>query len=407
MFGSGILDTVIGLTFIFFMVSSLVTIINEMIAAALRSRAKWLRFGIKRLVNSKVRDQIYAHPLIDGTARRGKDNFGIIEGGPSYIASRTFASVLLNVVEKNSLEIAGIRTALQGIQQNLLKNKISVQSLQTPLSSLQKPGSIWPLVAGDLARYLNTAMRKRKANASYTVANAVSDIQRFMDAMPTRYLHQMVDTISDSKLRSILVTLLDEADHDLNKFKETIEIWFNNGMDRVSGWYKRRTQWVTALLALVLSVGMNVDAIVLFRHLQTYPAESQAIVGQATEYVKNYSQSGQSSKEPLELTQQYEKTRTQLTSLQLPMGWDFSVVYNSLKGIDLERIENSLSRHLPGWLLTALAATLGAPFWFDILNRLISIRATGKAPEEKPKPPKAVSVPVEPGQSPKEADRLN
>jgi hypothetical protein len=38
---------------------------------------------------------------------------------------------------------------------------------------------------------------------------------------------------------------------------------------------------------------------------------------------------------------------------------------------------------LAGWLVTALAASLGAPFWFDTLNRIIDIRANGRAPEEK------------------------
>ena len=59
--------------------------------------------------------------------------------------------------------------------------------------------------------------------------------------------------------------------------------------------------------------------------------------------------------------------------------------------------------HFLGWLLTALAATLGAPFWFDTLNRILSIRSAGKAPEERPKPPRDVPKPLEPGQSPKQS----
>ena len=42
---------------------------------------------------------------------------------------------------------------------------------------------------------------------------------------------------------------------------------------------------------------------------------------------------------------------------------------------------------LIGLLLTALAISLGAPFWFDLLNKVISIRAAGRSPEEKPKSP--------------------
>ena len=62
---------------------------------------------------------------------------------------------------------------------------------------------------------------------------------------------------------------------------------------------------------------------------------------------------------------------------------------------------------LAGWLLTALAASLGAPFWFEVLNKFIAIRSAGKTPEEQPKPPKDVPVPIEPGQSSREAERAD
>jgi hypothetical protein len=45
--------------------------------------------------------------------------------------------------------------------------------------------------------------------------------------------------------------------------------------------------------------------------------------------------------------------------------------------------------HVFGWLLTALAISLGAPFWFDMLNKFIVVRSTvkpkEKSPEEKSK----------------------
>ena len=50
-----------------------------------------------------------------------------------------------------------------------------------------------------------------------------------------------------------------------------------------------------------------------------------------------------------------------------------------------------------GLLLTAGAASLGAPFWFDMLNRFMSIRSAGKAPEETPKAPKQIPLPALPG----------
>ena len=50
-----------------------------------------------------------------------------------------------------------------------------------------------------------------------------------------------------------------------------------------------------------------------------------------------------------------------------------------------------------GWLITAFAVSMGAPFWFDLLNKFVNIRASGKAPEEEPKAPKEVPAPKEAG----------
>ena len=56
-------------------------------------------------------------------------------------------------------------------------------------------------------------------------------------------------------------------------------------MDRVSGWYKRRAQSVIATLAVLAAVGMNVDAVLIFKHLQTYPCARDALVAQASKFV--------------------------------------------------------------------------------------------------------------------------
>ncbi len=51
-------------------------------------------------------------------------------------------------------------------------------------------------------------------------------------------------------------------------------------------------------------------------------------------------------------------------------------------GYFIRNIFSSWSRLL-GFILTALALSLGAPFWFDLLNKLVSIRGAGVKPEEK------------------------
>jgi hypothetical protein len=49
------------------------------------------------------------------------------------------------------------------------------------------------------------------------------------------------------------------------------------------------------------------------------------------------------------------------------------------------KFKNGILISLPGWLVTAMAASLGAPFWFDILNKLVNLRVGGKPPEQSKK----------------------
>jgi hypothetical protein len=333
-----------------------------------------------------------------------------------------------------------------------------------------------------------------RLKAPYTVADAHAEIQRFIDSMPTRYVRQMIEGLPDERMRKILLALFEDSQNDVEKFKENIEIWFNNSMNRVNGWYKRRSQWFIAGLAVLAAVCMNVDAILIVKHLQTYPGARETLVAQAKAFADRPPLSGapgavagartvtsgerykglltfaapaaaagqvklasDTAGVALEtaaidvkpgdkqvefavdtafsdkaatatisasgaangtarldvrpsLPAQFTAVQAKLADLGLPVGWVWDASPSQIRnGQAIPRSFSAgldtLSQHFLGWFITALAATLGAPFWFDSLNRVISIRSAGKAPEEKPKPPKEVPVPLEPGQSPREADR--
>jgi multidrug efflux pump subunit AcrA (membrane-fusion protein) len=97
-----------------------------------------------------------------------------------------------------------------------------------------------------------------------------------------------------------------------------------------------------------------------------------------------------------------------LSDTGIPMGWDGA----QLKALDLEAKDLTpdqilnipkwatwFSGHITvitslilGWFLTALAASLGAPFWFDTLSRIMNIRNSGKHPGEMD----PASTPVKP-----------
>ena len=77
----------------------------------------------------------------------------------------------------------------------------------------------------------------------------------------------------------------------------------------------------------------------------------------------------------------------------------------------MERVAGWYKRRVQAWTIgiavcltvalnvdsVLIARRLGAPFWFDVLNRFMSIRSSGKAPEEAPKSPKQIPIPAVPG----------
>jgi len=173
-------------------------------------------------------------------------------------------------------------------------------------------------------------------------------------------------------LKNALTTLFNEAGHDVEQFKSQLEIWFNNTMDRVSGWYKRRTQWIQLVFAMGLAVCLNIDSVHIGRTLfAVHSPLRAALVEQAKPILASRNDT-------------LEHLTAAISSVSLPIGWT-------------EFHWNDILPRFPGWLITALAASLGAPFWFDLLNKFINIRGAGKAPEEKPKAPKEVPQPKGPG----------
>jgi hypothetical protein len=78
----------------------------------------------------------------------------------------------------------------------------------------------------------------------------------------------------------------------------------------------------------------------------------------------------------------------QINSLGLPIGWDSrDDPKRTWPGWHWKRDGgwwDQIYWHALGWILTALALSLGAPFWFDLLNKFIVIRSAVKPHEKSP-----------------------
>jgi hypothetical protein len=166
-----------------------------------------------------------------------------------------------------------------------------------------------------------------------------------------------VAKIDNQQVKGALLPLLDEA-KDLKEARKNVEGWYDDVMERVSGWYKRKAQVIIVAVALLLSVALNVDTFAVVNALWHDTALRESVVAAAQ----------RSSEQPL--PNNIETIKQQLNALQLPIGWQ-SVPSGAFAWLT----------KVVGLLFTALALSLGAPFWFDALNKLVRVRSSGTSPD--------------------------
>jgi ElaB/YqjD/DUF883 family membrane-anchored ribosome-binding protein len=191
-------------------------------------------------------------------------------------------------------------------------------------------------------------------------------------------LQEKINQLPDEDLKKVLQQLLNDADYELDHFKEKVNQWFNDVMDRASGWFKRHTQQLVVGIGMVIAVGLNADTLAIYQRLEADPVATQQLVTMAEQYVStNDSLNIQSNAETREQVAQVNTLVTdQLAHARSPLGlgW-YPDELKKLKPVDW-------GLKILGWLITALAISLGAPFWFDVLKRLVNIRSSGNAPSK-------------------------
>jgi predicted PurR-regulated permease PerM len=263
--------------------------------------------------------------------------------------------------------------------------KLRAKNLFSGIKQLLQEGDKSTLASTLYQHPLISGLAKNGGKPSYipsrTFALAFLDVIAPQGTNAPRTTDEVQSAINNlpQPLKKALTTLFEEAGHDVEQFKTQLEVWFNNTMERVSGWYKRRTQWIQLVFAIVFAVCLNIDSVHVGQTLFAVQSPlREALVEQAKPFLASHNDT-------------LEHVTAAISTVSLPIGWaEFHWKGFRLSGPDM------LSR-VPGWLITALAVSLGAPFWFDLLNKFINIRGAGKAPEEQPKEPKELPQPKGPG----------
>ncbi|MEP6729770.1 MAG: hypothetical protein ABJE10_03985 [bacterium] len=311
MFGSEILDVAIGVALVFLMMSFLATAIREAIESVVKARAVHLERGIKQLLDD---------PDGTGITRAFYEHpliFSLFKGDYDPKDRRFLGRSLPSYVPARNFADALIDLAIRGP----VKSEYAIMQEVTP-----------------------------------SVAALRANVGRLK---------------SPQLIRAVL-TAMDHAGNDLDVVRKNLQNWFDSGMDRVSGVYKRYTHFWLFIIGVVLAAGLNVNAITITNHLARNKALRESLVTRAGAIVHDTTYLRRLTDTTFRLADT-RQVQSELNSLDLPIGLENYTTPHS--AADWVRL-------FGGILITAFAVTLGAPFWFDALNKMMVIRSTVK-PHEK------------------------
>lgn len=329
MLNTTVLDVAIGLVFVYLLLSLVCTALLEIIAAIFNLRAKNLEDGIRSLFsdgfgpgNRALVQQLYDHGLIAGLYRN-----------PAI---------------------------------DLIKTHVGSFEKPTEKAAKKKLPSYIP--SRTFALSLIDILNSERAEGDSVVAS----VKRTLSSLP------------DNKAKQALLTLVADADGKADALRQNLENWYNSAMDRASGWYKKKTQYILLGIGLIIAVGVNADSILIAKTLYVDPGVRSAVVTNATSLLNMGSKTveGATPTTPGNLSDLTDKltllnkemsaVRDSETTTLLPIGWKGRFNWQAV----------FRGPAIPGWLLTAVALSLGAPFWFDMLNKFMVVRSTIK-PQEK------------------------
>ena len=347
-----ILDVAIGLIFVFFVFSIFVSGIVEFLNTFLAQRAKLLRKALHKLLGDSLADKFFSHKL---TGIK-EDNFWWFHKPINYLSADSFSTVLIDLLTKEvDIIQAESRTPAQ-------------QTFEKIKQVLLQPDP-----------------------------HAINEL-----------------------LRPILA-----KSDNFDTFKAELERWYNGYMEQVSGWFKRYAQGVVWIVSGIVALALNVDTIYLADRLFNDNGLRERLVAEAIKTTQDKGKLFGKDQEFVRFLTGYDSSlvehdasnkkafilkgkptgvdslavqaaylrfvQNRITELKLPIGW----VFSSDTGLPGKKPQKANSWFQPGqhhglaflgWLLTAAALSFGAPFWFDLLLKLVNIRNTARRPPGNPEP---------------------
>jgi hypothetical protein len=385
---SAILGTVIGLVFVFALAALFCSAVIESISNLLQKRAKYLLTGLRAMLDEESKIPAELEP---SSAPSGEELHDLTRGVVSKEEQRAAEQNTVSAGEqptaltriKETISATGEKSAKPGDLTQALYMHPLISSLQTQRVLLL------PRILGKLRMIRNPQRVIRnpqymppKLFAQALIDTLLPDTTGSQASRSVlRQLEKSVERLPDTfPARQSIKTLLAQADDNLSAFQRSLEEWYDAQMGRVSGWYKRWTKVILGIAGLLLAISVNVDAVRIAHTLYVDEPVRQAVVAQATADPECIAE------DPAEQRQCVEDLAASLEQSGLPIwypeGCAISELSHCWKWADNDNPDGRMFLvKVLGWLVVAFAVSFGAPFWFDALSKLGSLRTSGPKPD--------------------------
>jgi len=410
---AAILEVIIGVIFVYVLLSILVTEINTLISNALRLRARNLREALDKIIDDPVmRAKIYTHPLIQLVEERSilptqrisaEDAQKIADGAIAaidWIDSNTFVEVVLNniKVESDQELFGALLNVVDGMPSGPER-----RGLRLIVNRIVTSGDGMDELRVAIANVDQESFREALTDTLEQIEDEITQLGLEPNSIVS--VLAGIRQIDNPYFRNALSTILATAEN-LDEAKANIQTWFDNSMSRASSTFGTKMKTLSIVVALVISLAANVDSLHIARTLWEDPILREQLSAVATEAVQSgeleaainaaeqaNQDAGNAEAGTDEVVQDIADSATavgqtieEISSLRLPIGWLLEDVSDSPEGSALRSNPNNLWNYFPannpdGWLglllakimglaVTVISASQGAPFWFNILNKI-------------------------------------
>ena len=363
MFGSEILEIVIGLALVYLLLSLLTSILNELVMSTMDARGKNLKLAIEAMVDGKDNQTFWLFASLRALASRWRGRVARLFSGFGEGKNK----------KKESVDGAGGAYVF------------SKRVFNHPLfRTLREPGSTrYPSYLSEkiFSRIILDELMK---DSPVRGEGKKEQFKAVVEKIKEMELDDRVETPAVG----ILKLMQEESQGSMEYLQSEIEKWYSEVMQRASGWYKRKTQLTIFVIGFLVSITFNADTLNIASYLKNDPEARAQVVEMASTYVEqaeNMSGDGteQSAQELMDSARALIDEEIQSVSSVLGLGWEGGFSQGMAEAFGAPFSLQVFGIKLFGWLMTTFALSLGAPFWFDVLNKAMNLRGAAKATKEQ------------------------